>query len=472
MFSKLAETNILLSRTTILAATTLFLCLLELAFLAVLLFAIRSDLRRHIMQDLETSLELFLEQNHDPLTDPDIFGSILDEQSLVDLTFVRIIRDNDQLLFSHSGDDLSFHDLARLDPHSHGCWIVFPEQQHEPYSTVWNVVSRSLDSGTIIQAGNEDINAYRMYRRLVKMFWFAVFPALGIAFLIAFLGLKLSLAPLRLLNKKLEKMRSRDVGEQELEALSSTVPAEYRRLCHHLGSIVTRNRQLVKEMQHSLDNVAHDLRTPMTRLRSVAEYGLQGGKDVEKLQVSLSDCLEEADRVLAMLKIMMSVAEAETGMMKLEYSYLDIGKSLSDIVDLYEYSAEDSAVSVSFTAPEKVLISADRTRLAQVWANLLDNAIKYNKKGGSVDISVMVEKEQVSVLFRDTGIGISELEVGRIWERLYRGDRSRSKQGLGLGLNYVKAVIEAHDGKIRVESGLNQGAVFTITLPRENSDGN
>lgn len=106
----------------------------------------------------------------------------------------------------------------------------------------------------------------------------------------------------------------------------------------------------------------------------------------------------------------------------------------------------------------------DKTRVSQVWANLLDNAIKYGRDGGWVTIELQKEPTEVVIFFRDNGIGIAENEQGRIWERLYRGDRSRSQKGLGLGLNYVRAVVEAHGGKVSVTSALHEGSCFEVRL--------
>jgi signal transduction histidine kinase len=108
----------------------------------------------------------------------------------------------------------------------------------------------------------------------------------------------------------------------------------------------------------------------------------------------------------------------------------------------------------------------DITRISQVWANLLDNGIKYGREGGWVRIDVQVVAGEVLVTFTDNGMGISESEQGRIWERLFRGDRSRSRQGLGLGLNYVHAVVTAHHGTVSVKSKLHQGSRFEVRLPR------
>ena len=105
--------------------------------------------------------------------------------------------------------------------------------------------------------------------------------------------------------------------------------------------------------------------------------------------------------------------------------------------------------------------------MRQVFANLLDNAIKYTPAGGSVTISVRDEPVGAVAVFRDTGIGIPAEEQDKIWPRLYRGDKSRSQRGLGLGLSLVKAVVEAHGGKVTVSSQVNQGSEFTVSLPKQ-----
>jgi len=145
---------------------------------------------------------------------------------------------------------------------------------------------------------------------------------------------------------------------------------------------------------------------------------------------------------------------------------VDLCQLAREVVELYQYVAEEKKISVGADLPAPCAASVDRTRMRQVFANLLDNAIKYTPAGGSVTISVRDESGQPIARFRDTGIGIPVEEHDKIWLRLYRGDKSRSQRGLGLGLSLVKAVVEAHSGKVTVSSQVNQGSEFSVTLPK------
>ncbi len=463
MFSNLIDTHHLQNRKLVFCFTALVLWGLQLLFLIIVLQSVRSYLFHLIQEELQDSMTTFIQQNEHLISPSDRYASLFDERSLRGLNFVRIIKNNEQLLYSASADHhLDFKSLAELDPYRSGCWLsLFNEGSTD--SAVWNVASFSALDSVVIQVGSRDQYLYRVYSSIVRLAWYSAIPALLVALLLAYVGFRLSLFPLNYLAHRLLTVHTDKEGLLEV---SSTGRKEHQLIYRRINEIIQQNRQLVKEIQESLDNVAHDLRTPMTRLRSVAEYGLQAGKDPEKLREALSDCLEESERVLSMLKFIMSVAEAESGTMKLEYSDIDLSQDLAEIVELYEYSAQEEEVQIVLEVPSGLWIRGDRARLSQVWANLLDNGIKYNKPKGSVRISAYPVDSKIVVSFRDSGMGISAHEIDRIWERLYRGDRSRSRQGLGLGLNYVKAVIGAHGGRVAVESRLNEGTTFRVELER------
>src|SRR5262249_29250549 len=134
-------------------------------------------------------------------------------------------------------------------------------------------------------------------------------------------------------------------------------------------------------------------------------------------------------------------------------------------VELYRDVADAKEVALTAAVGDDVVVTADRTRLEQVAANLIDNAVKYTPSGGRVDVEVRRLGDAAQPVVRDTGAGIPVDELPRIFDRLFRGDRSRAERGLGLGLSLVKAVVEAHGGTVTVQSEAGRGSMFTVALP-------
>lgn len=439
---------------------TVFLTLL--IFLASVFFFAKMELQDYCSSDVSVRLEKYLqERSTGALT---LKGSKQKSGGLHGLSFVRLISSNEQFLYAESPDlKVDFQGVVDLDPRSSVVWISLDDITRHG---TWTVASKELAGGLVVQAGMEHGRVVELYRDLKTFGIAAAVVSFFVAGVVSFVCMRRSRTSLRAAEKALAQIVSKQSGG----LLDVDDDNDLTGLYTLLNNLISQNRQLVREMQESLDNVAHDLRTPMTRLRSVAEYGLQQSSQ-ELLAEALSDCLEESERVLSMLGIMMSVAEAESGTLPLQKTSVLLFDTIKDVINLYEYVADEKNISLEMNIDPDIYIVADKTRISQVWANIIDNAIKYGRNNGYVRISAVVNNSFVSIFFEDNGMGISASELNRIWERLFRGDRSRSQQGLGLGLSYVRAVVEAHGGEVTVNSSLGKGARFEVKLPSEEDHG-
>ena len=337
--------------------------------------------------------------------------------------------------------------------------IVIPNRSEEV-----RILYAMISPTTIAQVGQAMESQSRFVEAFKKIFFATMSLLIVVAAAVGWFMARRAVSGVEVVTRTARKISEGSL--QERVPVKATGD-EIDQLATTFNQMLERIQALLTEIKEMNDNIAHDLRSPIARIRGLAEVTLTTGKSPDDFEAMAASTIEECDRLLDMINTMLVISKTEAGVEKVSHDKVDIAALIGNACELFEPLAEEKNVGLRRRAPEKTIVSGDARMLQRMLANILDNAVKYTPPGGEVEISLSEsEKKDIIIAIRDSGIGISETDVPHVFERFYRCDRSRSQPGTGLGLSLARAIARAHGGDITVRSALDQGSTFTVTLPQ------
>ncbi len=338
--------------------------------------------------------------------------------------------------------------------------IALPERKHKV-----RILYSVIGSGVILQLGQSMENYTRVTEAFKRIFVTTMAFLLILAALIGWFMARQALSGVGELTRTASHISSG--GSLEARVPANPRGDEIALLATTFNQMLDRIQKLVMGIKEMSDNIAHDLKSPVTRIRGIAEVTLTTQTTLDEYKQMAASTIEECDRLLDMINTMLVISETEAGIGKQKQEKVDLAEVIRDAFELFHPLAEDKGITLSCHVPGTFTVLGDTRLIQRMIANLLDNAIKYTSRDGRVDITAQTEGEKwFAVSVKDTGIGISDKDLPHIFERFYRGDPSRAQTGNGLGLSLAQAIAHSHGGKIDVASSPGRGSAFTIILPR------
>lgn len=300
--------------------------------------------------------------------------------------------------------------------------------------------------------------AYR--KQLCLVLGVALLACTGVGYQIARLGIQ----PIEAVTKAASRIRSSTLDER---LQTDGLPAELRALANTFNEMLDRLEESFTRLSQFSADIAHELRTPVNNLRGEVEVALTRPRSVEEYREVLGSCLEEFARLTQLIESLLFLARAENPQTSMPKEPVDVRSELTKVHEFYEAAASEAGIRLSVSAPEPVVACLNRTLFQRAVGNLVANALAHTSSGGDVKVEATREGDAVRVEVSDSGQGIPQEDLGRVFDRFYRGDRARSSTsgGIGLGLAIVKSIVLLHGGTADVTSEVGRGTRVTLVFP-------
>ncbi len=440
-----------------------FLVLLLASMLGVIL-AIGSILDARMEEELEEDIEelqeLYREQG---------FGKVIEDLESEmkgnepNSFFLRLFNDKGEMLLASDLESWSFLQPVNtlLDKQSDDEPLI-EVVDHPALEHISLVVFGEIGPGIYLQLGEtmEEKDEVMAVIQIASIIIFCV--VIPLASCICWLMAKRASAGIKEVSSAAVDIKN---GKLDRRAAVASSGDEIAELAETFNAMAERIRSLIAEMREMTDNIAHDLRSPLARIRAISEVTISNAGNIEDYRSAVTDTLEECDRLLQMINMTLDVAEAEAGVGNEHKESINISMLAEEACDLFAPLAEEKGIQLQVAINRDLVVFGNKHNLQRMLANLIDNALKYTPEGGLVSIDLNRQDDGIVIRVKDTGIGIPEADLPRVFERFYRCDHSRSQDGCGLGLSFSRAVARAHGGDITLQSVINKQTIFTVLLP-------
>jgi len=368
------------------------------------------------------------------------------------------------LLYPEMWKNFNFNSLEQIKPQNTGGIIQLKEAGYKGTIQIKTVL---LPDGNMLQVGIGTADRIKVLNHFRDIFIFALIPVLILGAAGFFLFALRSLKPLDTVIEAADKIIK--TGKINLRIPYKDSGDEISKLIVMFNTMLDSLDSSMDRIKNTLDNVAHDLRTPMARLQGTTEIALGTEHTAKQYRQSLQECLEDTKSIMTLVNTLMDISEAETGIMNLNKTKTDLSSLVKDVAEFYYYPADAREIAIQTDIPPGIYADIDPNRIRQVLANILDNAVKYTPDNGRINVSLSKKRVNLQTFIfiniSDTGIGIPEHDIDHICERLYRAANTKNIKGLGLGLSLAKAIVEAHGGTIEAKNRKEGGALFILSIP-------
>lgn len=440
-----------------------FFSFIALGFL-VLYFGIVSILNEEMEEDLEedvTELAILYKNEGLESLKREIDREVKPGEE--ETIFIRLLSQDGSLLYSSDlarWPDLSIDNVAINKVLSGKNPIVstakFPGQEFETHM-VYGAVGPDL----VLNIGESFEEKHDLLEIIQEVLAVILVLAIPLASLISWFMAKQAVRGIERVSRTAEQIK---LGKLDMRVDVDSRDLEIQNLASTFNAMLDRINALVNEMREITDNIAHDLRSPLTRIRAIAEVGVSNGRTMDEHRTAAAETIEECDRLMQMINASLDVAEVEAGISHNPILEVDVSELLTDACDLFQPVAEEKQIALKCNIDADCTIQGNIPNIQRMLANLIDNALKYTPEHGEITVTLTCNNNVISISVADSGVGIPEQEQQRVFERFYRCDQSRSQDGCGLGLSFSRAVARAHGGDIQLSSSPGRGSVFNVSL--------